>query len=95
MTKDQKIKAVTDFIIEKSLDFNDNGSGLNSKCCEVSGYALHVGLKESDDVIQAIGKSFIKIPSASIIMRYEKEMHRVFRYAKSNNYGDFYKKSKK
>lgn len=90
-TKEEKIGKVTEFIVEKELDFNDSGSGLNSKCCEVSGYALHVGITDHNDVVQAIGRSFIVIPSSSTIMRYEKEISRVFDYAKRHNYGEFYK----
>ena len=39
MTKQEKLEK---FIIDNDLKFDDDGSGLNSECCIISGYALFI-----------------------------------------------------
>jgi hypothetical protein len=76
--KEQLIK----FIKDNSLNFNSSGSGLNSACVIISGYALYIG---SDKIYieEAIEELF---PKAD----YKSELNKVFEFAQRNNYGTWW-----
>lgn len=72
------------FIKNNNLDFNGSGSGLNSDCTIISGYALHLGIDSPDIVIKAI--KTINTEAS----KFKPELERVFVYARNNNYGDYW-----
>ncbi len=74
------------FIIENNLNFNGSGSGLNGMCVVISGYALHLGVKDNGVIEEAINEVFPKAEG-----NYEKELERVFAYAEYNSYGKYWK----
>jgi hypothetical protein len=69
------------FIDDNRLGFSSEGSGLNSNCTVISGYALHIGLELFDDL-------YNEMP----IMTNDgyEELQRVFEYAKDNNYEKYW-----
>ncbi len=95
MNVEEKTEKLTQFITDNKLNFNLGiGSGLNSACVTLCGYALYLGDLEGDmidetDVINAVDKSFIKIPVNRT--DYVSEIKRVFDYAEDNLYGEWWK----
>ena len=77
---------LVEFIENNSLNFNTTGSGLNSACVIISGYALYLGAKNTESIKEAIGEVFPKS-----IGNFEKELERVFEYAENNSYGSYWK----
>lgn len=75
-----------EFIENNELNFNSSGSGLNSVCAIISGYALHLGVSNTGVIKEAIGELFPKS-----IGKFEKELERVFEYAENHSYGDNWK----
>lgn len=80
MNKEEKIEKVKKFIKENELDFNSTDSGLNSNCTILSGYLLHLNFT-------SLSKDIKKLMPNSIAL---KELARVFKYAKANNYGAYW-----
>lgn len=72
---------LVNFINDNGLNFSDSGSGLNSDCTIISGYALHLGITSPRTIVKAIKKAN---PSAR---KFTAELKRVFEYAEENNYG--------
>ena len=72
------------FIKDNSLDFKGaEGSGLNSACTIISGFALHINVSEADTV-----KAIQTVNSGGLPLTFHEELGRVFAYAEKNNYGD-------
>tara|TARA_R110000782_G_scaffold113397_9_gene203419 strand:+ start:891 stop:1202 length:312 start_codon:yes stop_codon:yes gene_type:complete len=91
-TTEEKTAKLTQFIVDNELNFDDTGSGLNGACVILCGYALHIDPEEkidASDVVNAVDKSFIKIPKGRD--QYMNEIDRVFYYAENNNYGEWWK----
>jgi hypothetical protein len=91
-TTEEKTAKLTQFIVDNELNFDDTGSGLNGACVILCGYALHIDPEEkidASDVINAVDKSFIKIPKSRSY--YMHEINSVFEFAKNNHYGDWWK----
>lgn len=78
------ITVLENFILENDLMFNDTGSGLNSDCTILSGFANFEGYHDSSDPIQAVKN--IR-PDATV---FEDELERVFHYAALKNYGKWW-----
>ena len=76
MTKQEKLEK---FITDNDLKFDDDGSGLNSECCIISGYALFIGIVDISFVSEAITNTC----SAD---QYLEELVKVFDYASDNSY---------
>ena len=93
MSIEEKTEKLIQFIKDNKLNFNVAGSGLNSVVVTLCGYALYVdddeGELDSSDVINAIDKSFQKIPTFR--SDYVDEVNRVFPFAESNYYGVWWK----
>ena len=70
------------FIKDNKLNFNTSGSGLNSACVIISGYALFIKAN-IDEIAEAIDDLF---PESY----YEDELSRVFKYASNNHYERFW-----
>ena len=70
------------FIKENKLDMDECGSALNSTCCIIAGYALHIGITELEELIN------IFVDTSSI--NFNEELTRVFLFAKKNNYGKWW-----
>ncbi len=69
------------FIIDNNLKFEDSGSGLNSDCTILAGYACYLGFsKEDTDTLSTL------MPT----LHAEKEFKKVFKYAFDNDYGKFW-----
>ena len=82
MTKQEKLEK---FIIDNDLKFDDDGSGLNSECCIISGYALFINANVNI-IVDAINDE----NSATGFLD---ELERVFNYAESNGYDAFWRTS--
>ena len=85
MDRDKEIKSdrLTRFISDNTLSFGGEGSDLNSNCVILSGFALHCGVDDWFDLVEAI-PGVIPNPTAM------SELERVYKYAKSNNYGKYW-----
>lgn len=70
------------FIKDNDLSFDSEGSGLNSNCTILSGFALHLGLP-LDELSDLLRNSVIP-PTAW------DEFERVYNYAEANNYGVYW-----
>lgn len=79
------MNSIEKFIKENKLTFLGKGSGLNSDCCILSGFALYQGYKSSSAVISMIKDVF---PRSS---DFEEEFKRVFTYAQKKDYGAYWK----
>jgi len=71
------------FIKDNKLNFDTSGSGLNSVCVIISGYALFIEAS-LDDITEAVEELF---PESVFV----DELSRVFDYAEDNNYGNWWK----
>ena len=76
---------IKDFIENNNLDFSGSGSELNSVCTTISGYALHIGIDNVDTLIDIVNSHF---PYGTFVE--QKELERVFKFAKNANYGDWW-----
>ena len=72
------------FIRDNELTFSDTGSGLNSECCIIAGFADYIGVENYTPIVNAITE---ECPDAS---DYQDELKRVVDYAWENNYGNFW-----
>ena len=73
------------FIGDNGLNFNGKGSDLNGNCCVISGYADYIGVTKANVIEDAIK---VTDPRAK---NYSKELKRVFKFAYTYNYGNFWK----
>lgn len=80
MNESTKVEIVK-FIEDNKLDFEQTGSGLNSACCIISGFALYKGVWDSDDVVTCIDK--LDLDGIT-------ELKRVFKFANSHDYERFW-----
>lgn len=76
------------FIEDNKLKFDVSGSALNGACVIISGYALFLRIKNFATVAEAI---VAKFPSEK--GNFEDELERVFNFAKTRNYGEWWKSS--
>jgi hypothetical protein len=89
MEKEEQIEKLQKFIIDNNLSFNSDDSTLNSECCIISGFALHIGLREFyllEDAIDSLAdenEDFVPYD-------YETELRTVFYFAKTHNYGTWW-----
>lgn len=74
---------IINFIEKNNLDFSGSGSELNSVCTTISGYALHIGIDNSNALINIIHSYF---PYG----KFQEELERVFKFAKGANYGKWW-----
>jgi hypothetical protein len=72
------------FIRDNELTFSDTGSGLNSECCIIAGFADHIGVENYGPIISAINSECLEASD------YQAELERVVEYAWENNYGNFW-----
>jgi hypothetical protein len=72
------------FIDENSLDFSGTGSELNSNCCIIAGYALHLDMNFHDLQLQ------MKEGWPGWVEMDKVELERVFDYAEGANYGEWW-----
>jgi hypothetical protein len=90
MGKFEKLKKIEKFIIDNDLTFDEGHSCLNSDCCTISGFALHVDEGECDitidDLIDVVENTLEDVGGAD----FEAELARVFEYAENNNYGEWW-----
>jgi hypothetical protein len=75
-----------EFIVNNKLKFTGRDSDLNSESCILCGYALYLGVKDKDEVIEAV-----KEQCSPSTLRYQSELTVVWNFAVSNNYGEWWK----
>lgn len=92
MTEKERVKKIEEFIENNDLDFSATDSALNSACCIVCGYALHLGAKTSSEVIAGIDRSYGVVP-AHRDRYYDQIRYYVFDSANRGNYGKWWKKA--
>jgi len=73
---------ISKFIKENNLDFSGTGSGLNSSCVIISGFALYLGIEDSQIVIDVMNNNDVPLDRDQA-----NEFTRVFDFAYSNDYG--------
>jgi len=71
------------FIKENELDFTGEESGLNSNCTIISGFALHLGINSSGELLKCFPEGFLG-------QQESQELIRVFNYAQGNGYGAYW-----
>jgi len=82
--KDIKLNPIEQFIKDNELEFTGEGSSLNGNCTIIAGYACHKGMSEEYTFIQ-------QFDVTELSKEAEKELRRVFSYAVSKNYGNYWK----
>lgn len=87
MTKQEKIEKVVTFIKNNSLLFGGAGSGLNSDCTVISGYALYIGINDPNELLKGIRKGLDRNRLTDVV---NTELRRVFNFAKDYNYGNWW-----
>lgn len=85
MEKTNKEKFL-DFIRENNINIKSEGSALNSACCILAGFALHIGIDDSE-VYEILNNSDRLEISTS---EFDEEFGRVYEYAAGANYGAFW-----
>jgi hypothetical protein len=75
------MNVITKFIADNNLDFSGSGSGLNSSCVIISGFALWTGITEPTKLLGIVDKA------EDISSDAMEELMRVFKYAKNAGYG--------
>ena len=75
------MNGIEKFIEDNELDFTGSDSGLNSNCTIISGYSLFFGILNYDELIRYM---------PTIPFNAEEELKRVFKFAKDNNYGNWW-----
>ncbi len=81
-----KLAKLKKFIKENALNFEGTGSDLNSNLTTLCGFALFIGMTQSEEVVKAI-----PTPGGSPIpVRVVVETKKVFNYAKRGNYQHFW-----
>jgi len=83
------MKRIKQFIIDNELDFTGTDSDLNSNCCILAGFALYA----TDDIndFPRLAKYLNKWTDIDLSYEAKKELERVYDYAYSNNYAEFWK----
>ena len=76
------------FIEENELKFDGPASGLNSDCTIIAGFADHCGVQTSQEVIDAI---IATKKGRSLTAPVMSEVRRVFDFAFTYNYGNWWK----
>ena len=71
------------FIKNNNLTFAEGSR--NTDAVVISGYALHIGVKNVSEIENVIEKSV-----STRGWEYSKELQRVFKYAQDNNYGNWW-----
>jgi len=84
---EERIVKLAEFIENNGLYFSDTGSELNSECCTISGYALHLGTTDVTEIEEAIERTCPDTDG-----NYLEELERVFEFAQANDYGKWWKK---
>ena len=79
---------IIEFFTANNLSLIGSGSGLNSVCCTICGFALAVGVKTYSEL-----KEIIKECNSS--NNWEEELEKVFKFAKANNYGKMWEEKLK
>ena len=79
---------IAKFVKENSLRFDGRGSGLNSDCCVISGFADYCGVHNVSDVETAIKEGLDKKSLSPVVLG---ELRRVFQFASTYNYGNYWK----
>lgn len=79
-------ETLKEFIVNNNLKFTGRDSDLNSESCILCGYALHLGVKDKDEVIEAV-----KEQCSPSTLLYESEITKVWPFAVNNNYGLWWK----
>lgn len=82
---EENIEKLRKFITENELAFTGKGSASNSDCCLISGYADFIGVSDVKDIEKAIKLVFPKKKD------YKDELRRVFDFAYTYNYGNYWK----
>lgn len=81
---------ISEFINSNDLDFSLTGSGLNSNCVALSGFALFLADKldidDTNDVHQYTLDFIDNDSEFGVSSYFIEEFDRVFEYAKDNNY---------
>jgi hypothetical protein len=72
------------FLKENNINFKGDGSGLNSDCVVLSGFALYKDIQDVSELYSAVEE----LPDFN--KDYQSELNRVFEYAQDNNYGDYW-----
>jgi hypothetical protein len=79
---------IVKFIADNKLDLAIGaGSGLNSACVILAGYALYLGIDDIDTLNEYVEES-LEGPTS---YDYDEEMNKVFQFAYENNYGAWWK----
>ena len=74
MEKNNRMSKIKQFIEDNKLDFTGSESELNSNCCILAGYSLHIGFSNSVDVLKDLDKN-ITLDLFDVIL-----FKKVFRY---------------
>jgi len=78
---------IVKFIKENKLDLTAGaGSDLNSACVILAGYALHLGIVDELTLNKYVEESL----GGGTPYTYDEEIHKVFEFAKNNNYGGWW-----
>lgn len=79
-------KTIKEFVVKNNINLDAYGSALNGACVILSGFALHLRIPTAEDLISILKKEFPDIDSRD----YNKELTRVFEYAKYHDYEIFW-----
>jgi hypothetical protein len=85
MNETERKELLVDFIVNNKLDFDGGDSSVNSESCILSGYGLHIGVEDIDELEEAIEQAEAIHPGM-----YYDELVRVFNYAIANDYGAYW-----
>lgn len=81
---------IQQFIIDNKIDLSGTGSELNGNCVILAGFALHLN-GDTDDFSQLV-KDIEESGKFTLSSAAANELERVFDYAYSNNYYQFWDK---
>jgi len=84
MDRIERKEKLKKFINENNLDFHGGDSSVNSDSCILSGYGLHIGVEDIDELEEAIDQAVVDP------RMYYDELVRVFNYAIANDYGVYW-----
>ena len=77
---------IKEFVEKNGISLKGMGSGLNSSCTILSGYALYLGIKDFSELMNIL----IKVYPTIAIEKYENELNRVFLFAQRNRYEKYW-----
>ena len=83
--KELKAK-IEKFIVDNELEFNDRDSGLNGNCVVLAGFLCYLLVEEERGELEGINV----IQSLGLSSEAETELERVFEYAWTSDYEDFW-----